>query len=96
MPSGTKLVYDVFRAVAAGDRFFSSLDVGLDRAGYFDRCHAPGRAGFHLRSDHRVRGRRFVVCDVPTLVAAQGRDTDMFTLRGIGFVSRTDFSCPIH
>jgi ketosteroid isomerase-like protein len=87
---------DLYEAFAAGDRdvveamlaedftFFSPLDVGLDRQGYFDRCW-PG-SGRNQSFDF-VRliesGDEVVVTyELATPDGGRGRNTEVLTFRG--------------
>jgi hypothetical protein len=92
----SQMVRDVFGAFASGDRgliertftddfrFFSPLDVDLDRAGYFERCW-PG-AGRGQRFDF-VRivesGDEVIVTyELTNVDGGRGRNTEVFTFRG--------------
>jgi SnoaL-like domain len=92
----SQVVRDVYRAFASGDRsliertfadnltFSSPLDVGLDRAGYFDRCW-PG-AGQGRRFDFVTvveSGDEVIVTYEMTKVdGGRGRNTEIFTFSG--------------
>ena len=91
-----KTARDLYRAFAAGDRdfvervlsedftFSSPLDVGLDRAGYFERCW-PG-AGQHqqfefvrvLQSGDEV----IVTYEMTRADGGRGRNTEILTFKG--------------
>ncbi len=91
-----EITRDLYRAFAAGDRnaieriftddftFSSPLDVGLDRAGYFERCW-PG-AGRNqkfefvrlLDADDEV----IVTYELEHADAHRGRNTEILTFRG--------------
>jgi hypothetical protein len=89
----SQIVRDVFAAFASGDRsliertfagdftFSSPLDVGLDRAGYFDRCW-PG-AGRRQRFDF-IRVVEFgneviVTYELRKDDGTRARNTEVFT-----------------
>ena len=97
MPSRKKIVHDLYRAFASGDRqviertfahefsFSSPLDVGLDRTGYFNRCW-PG-AGQSQQFDF-VRtieaGDEVIMTYEVTNIGGgdRGRNTELFTFSG--------------
>jgi SnoaL-like domain len=91
-----QLARDVYEAFAAGDRaamerllsddftFSSPLDVGLDRAGFFERCW-PGAGG-----DQSFRFVRLMTSDDEVIVTYElthpdgrrGRNTEILAFRG--------------
>lgn len=88
-----ELVRDVYRAFAAGDRgaiegafaddftFSSPLDVGLDRAGYFERCWPGAGQGQEfefvrlIQSDDEV----VVTYEMRHADGRKGRNTEVLT-----------------
>jgi SnoaL-like domain len=98
MAPGDRLarVRDVYGAFAAGDRerieqafsddltFSSPVDVGLDRAGYFERCW-PGAGGGQefdfvrmVESDDEV----IVTYEMTSADGTRGRNTEVLTFDG--------------
>ena len=98
MPTSDRLqvVRDMYRAFAAADRdviersftddlvFSSPLDVGLDRAGYFDRCWpGAGRGqGFEFVRLVEVGDEVFVTYESKHADGHMGRNTEVLTFRG--------------
>ncbi len=94
--SHTQLAGDLYRAFAAGDRAFveqiltddfsfsSPLDVGLDRAGYFDRCW-PGagqRQDFEFVRLFQQGDEVIVTYEMTRSDGGRGRNTEILTFRG--------------
>src|SRR3989440_12687024 len=91
-----ELVRDVYRAFAAGDRgaiegafaddftFSSPLDVGLDRAGYFERCWPGAGQGQRFEFVRLVEaGDELVVTyEMTRADGGRGRNTEILTFRG--------------
>lgn len=88
MPSRRKIVHDLYRAFASGDRqviertfadeftFSSPLDVGLDRAGYFNRCWPGAGQGQQFNFVRTVEaGDEVIVTYEVTNVVAAGDET---------------------
>jgi len=98
MPTGdrARVVRDVFEAFAAGDRatversfaerfrFSSPLDVGLDRAGYFERCWPGAGAGqrFDLVRVVESGDEVIVTYELTHGDGRRGRNTEVFTFDG--------------
>lgn len=97
MLSRTKIVFDLFRAFASADRSFvertftagfsfsSPLDVGLDRAGYFDRCWPGAGKGQHFNFVRILEsGNNVVVTYEVPKTGGDGwqRNTEVFTFDG--------------
>src|SRR5947199_201649 len=91
-----ELVRDVYRAFAAGDRgaiegaftddftFSSPLDVGLDRAGYFERCWPGAGRGqeFEFVRIMESGDEVIVTYKMKNPDGAKGRNTEILTFRG--------------
>jgi ketosteroid isomerase-like protein len=91
-----ELVRGVYRAFASADRdfiesvfaddltFSSPVDVGLDRAGYFERCW-PG-AGANQAFDFvrlvEAGGEVIVTYEMSNRDGSRGRNTEVLTFRG--------------
>ena len=87
---------DVYRAFASGDRtaidgilsddfsFSSPLDVGLDRAGYFERCWPGAGGGTRFEFVRLVRSGDEVIVtyQVEHADGHTGRNTEVLTFRG--------------
>ncbi|MGO9495154.1 MAG: nuclear transport factor 2 family protein [Solirubrobacteraceae bacterium] len=87
---------DVYRAFASGDRpaidgiltddfsFSSPLDVGLDRAGYFERCWPGAGNGQQFEFVRLVRSGDEVIVtyQVEHADGHTGRNTEVLTFRG--------------
>jgi len=96
MPNRTQIVRDVYRAFASGDRrliertfahefsFSSPLDVGLDRAGYFDRCWPGAGHGQQFNFVRMVESGDEVIVtyEVTNVGGRRGRNTEIFTFSG--------------
>ncbi len=92
----TELARDMYRAFAAGDRaaaeriltvdftFSSPLDVGLDRAGYFERCWPGAGQGqeFDFARLFEVGDEVVVTYDMTRTDGGRGRNTEILTFRG--------------
>ena len=92
----TQLAGDLYRAFAAGDRAFvehiltddfafsSPLDVGLDRAGYFDRCWPGAGQGQDFEFVRLLQqGDEVVVTyEMTRTDGGRGRNTEVLTFRG--------------
>ncbi len=92
----TQLACDLYRAFAAGDRAFvediltddftfsSPLDVGLDRAGYFDRCWPGAGQGQEFEFVRLfAHGDEVVVTyEMTRADHGRGRNTEILTFRG--------------
>ena len=92
----TAIARDLYRAFAAGDRdfvervltedftFSSPLDVGLDRAGYFERCWPGAGQGQQfdfvrvVQSDDEV----IITYEMARADGGRGRNTEILTFRG--------------
>ena len=92
----TNIARDLYCAFAAGDRnfvervltedfaFSSPLDVGLDRAGYFERCWPGAGQGQQfdfvrlVQSDDEV----IVTYEMTRTDGGRGRNTEILTFRG--------------
>ena len=91
-----QIVRDVYHAFASGDRrliervfadeftFSSPLDVGLDRAGYFDRCWPGAGQGQQFDFVRIVEsGDEVIVTYEATKTGGgRGRNTEIFTFIG--------------
>ena len=91
-----ELVRNVYRAFASGDRgvtekaftddftFSSPLDVGLDRAGYFERCWPGSGWGQELEFVRLVESGDEVIVTYETTNAqgSRGRNTEVLTFDG--------------
>ena len=92
----TEIARDLYRAFAAGDRdfvervltedfvFSSPLDVGLDRAGYFERCWPGAGQGQRFEFVRVIRSGDEVIVtyEMTRPDAGRGRNTEILTLRG--------------
>ena len=91
-----QLAQDMYRAFANGDRptiermladdltFSSPLDVGLDRAGYFERCW-PGSGNGEVADFIRLveSGDEVIVTyETEHADGSRGRNTEVLTFRG--------------
>lgn len=86
------MAQDLYRAFAAGDRdavermladdftFSSPLDVGLDRAGYFERCWPGAGQGGRFEFVRVLEIGDEVV--VTYEIYGRGRNTEVLTFRG--------------
>jgi SnoaL-like domain len=88
-----QIVRDVYRAFASGDRslieqtfaddftFSSPLDVGLDRAGYFNRCWSGAGQGQRFDFVRIVESGDEVIVtyEVTKVDGGRGRNTEIFT-----------------
>jgi SnoaL-like domain len=92
----TQRAQDLYRAFAAGDRdtverlladgftFSSPLDVGLDRAGYFERCW-PGAGGgqrFEFARLVEAGNEVIVTYDMTRADGGRGRNTEILIFEG--------------
>jgi ketosteroid isomerase-like protein len=91
-----QLVRDVYRAFASGDRrvieeafaddftFSSPLDVGLDRAGYFERCWPGSGRGQEFEFVRLVESGDEVIVtyEMKNPDGARGRNTEILTFNG--------------
>jgi hypothetical protein len=91
-----ELARDLYRAFAAGDRasvegmltddftFSSPFDVGLDRAGYFERCWPGAGQGqeFDFVRLFQVGDEMVVTYDMRRADGGRGRNTEILTFRG--------------
>jgi ketosteroid isomerase-like protein len=89
-------VRDVFLAFASGDRevieqsfaedftFSSPVDVGLDRAGYFERCWPGAGRGQTFEFVRLVESgdEVFVTYEMTRPDGGRGRNTEVFTFDG--------------
>ena len=89
----TQIVRDVYGAVTSGNRsrierafadeftFSSPLDVGLDRAGYFDRCRPGAGHGQQFDFVRIVESGDEVIVTYEMTEAGgrRGRNTEVFT-----------------
>lgn len=89
-------VRELFAAFAAGDRvtvesifaddltFSTPLDVGLDRAGYFDRCWPGAGSGEGVEFVRMIRSGDEVVATYESRKAdgSTGRNTEIYTFDG--------------
>ena len=89
----SQIVRDVYAAFASGDRsliervfaddltFFSPLDVGLDRAGYFERCWPGAGQGqaFDFVRIVEFGNEVIVTYEVTNVDGGRGRNTEIFT-----------------
>jgi 3-hydroxymyristoyl/3-hydroxydecanoyl-(acyl carrier protein) dehydratase len=87
---------ELYLAFAAGDRaavegmlsdgfaFSSPLDVGLDRAGYFERCWPGAGGGQEFRFVRLVESgdEVFVTYEMIHADGRRGRNTEVLTFRG--------------
>jgi hypothetical protein len=92
----TKIARDLYRAFAAGDRdfveraltedfaFSSPLDVGLDRAGYFERCWPAAGQGQQFNFVRVVQSgdEVLVTYEMTRGDGGRGRNTEILTFRG--------------
>jgi SnoaL-like domain len=92
----TRLAQDMYLAFAAGDRkaverrladdfmFSSPLDVGLDRAGYFERCWPGAGKGqtFNFIRLLESGDEVFVTYEITRADGGRGRNTEVLTFRG--------------
>lgn len=92
----TQIVRDVYHAFVSGDRcliervladeftFSSPLDVGLDRAGYFDRCWPGAGQGQQFDFARIVESGDEVIVTygVTKTSGGRGRNTEVFTFIG--------------
>jgi ketosteroid isomerase-like protein len=91
----TAIARDLYRAFAAGDRdfveralsedftFSSPLDVGLDRAGYFERCWPGAGQGQEFEFVRVVQSGDEVIVtyEMTRADGARGRNTEILTFR---------------
>src|SRR2546423_15242061 len=91
-----QLVRDVYRAFASGDRsvvessftddfsFYSPLDVGLDRAGYFERCWPGAGRGQEFEFVRLVESGDEVIVtyEMKKPDGSRGRNTEILTFKG--------------
>ena len=98
MPTDDRLerVREMYRAFSSGDRaaveryltddfsFSSPLDVGLDRAGYFERCWPGAGLGQEFEFVRFVQSGDEVIVtyEVSHLDGHKGRNTEVLTFRG--------------
>lgn len=97
MPAGRlQLAREVYRAFAAGDRaaieraladdltFSSPVDVGLDRAGYFERCWPGAGRGqtFEFVRLLESGDEVIVTYEMTSPEGARGRNTEILTFDG--------------
>jgi ketosteroid isomerase-like protein len=87
---------DVYRAFASGDRnfiekvfaddftFSSPLDVGLDRAGYFERCWPGAGRGQEFEFVRLVESGDEVIVtyEMKSHDRGRGRNTEILTFKG--------------
>ncbi len=92
----TKLARDLYLAFAAGDRervegiladeftFSSPLDVGLDRAGYFERCWPGSGQGQQFEFVRLVEAgdEVFVTYEMSRADGGRGRNAEILTFDG--------------
>jgi ketosteroid isomerase-like protein len=92
----TNIARDLYRAFAAGDRdfverlltedftFSSPLDVGLDRAGYFERCWPGAGQGQQFNFVRLVQSNDevLVTYEMTRSDGGRGRNTEILTFRG--------------
>jgi hypothetical protein len=92
----SELVKDLYRAFAAGDRdfyerqlaedftFSSPLDVGLDRAGFFERCWPGAGTGEGFEFVRIVEAGDEVIVTYERLKddGSRGRNTEVLTFDG--------------
>jgi hypothetical protein len=90
------LVRDLYRAFSDGDRdfferhladgfsFSSPLDVGLDRAGFFERCWPGAGGGEHVEYVRLIEAGEEVVVTYERVKAdgVRGRNTEVLTFDG--------------
>lgn len=86
----------IYEAFAAGDRsfteasftddfvFFSPLDVGLDRAGYFERCWPGSGQGQRFQFVRLIESGDEVIVtyEMAKSDGSKGRNTEVLTFRG--------------
>jgi acyl dehydratase len=91
-----ELVRGVYRAFAAGDRelieqalgdeltFSSPIDVGLDRAGYFERCWPGAGGGQEFEFVRMVESGDEVIVtyEMTNADGSRGRNTEILTFAG--------------
>ncbi len=96
MSSRTDIARDLYLAFAAGDRdrvkrilaeeftFSSPLDVGLDRAGYFERCWPGAGQGqqFEFVRLAEVGDEMIVTYEQTKPDGGRGRNTEVLTFAG--------------
>lgn len=96
MSSRAQIVRDLYRAFAAGDRqlieqtfadeftFSSPVDVGLDRAGYFDRCWRSSGQGQEFNFVRIVESGDEVIVtyEARNITGSRGRNTEIFSFSG--------------
>jgi hypothetical protein len=98
MPTDDRLrvVREMYRAFASADRdtiertfadefsFSSPLDVGLDRAGYFDRCWPGAGQGQEFEFVRLIESGDEVVVtyELKRSGGSRGRNTEVFTFEG--------------
>jgi hypothetical protein len=89
-------VGDLYRAFASGERdvieraftddftFSSPLDVGLDRAGYFERCWPGAGRGQEFEFVRLLESgdEAIVTYEMKSRDGAKGRNTEILTFRG--------------
>jgi hypothetical protein len=92
----TSTARDIYRAFAAGDRdaversftedlsFSSPVDVGLDRAGYFERCWPGAGRQQEFKFVRAVESgdEVFVTYEIKHPDGSVGRNTEVLTFRG--------------
>lgn len=95
-PDRVQHAQDMYRAFAAGDRefvertlsedftFSSPVDVGLDRAGYFERCWPGAGQGQRFEFVRVVQDGDEVIVTYETTQAdgRRGRNTEVLSFRG--------------
>jgi ketosteroid isomerase-like protein len=91
-----QIVRDIYRAFASGDRnvierafaddftFSSPVDVGLDRAGYFERCWPGAGRGQEFEFVRLVESGDEVIVtyEMKNTDGAKGRNTEVLTFKG--------------
>jgi SnoaL-like domain len=92
----TRRARDLYLAFASGDRdhvegiladeftFYSPLDVGLDRAGYFERCWPGAGQGqeFEFVRLLEVGDEVIVTYEMTSADGGRGRNTEILTFEG--------------
>jgi len=99
-----EVVSDLYRAFNAGDRdaveailaedlsFSSPLDVGLDRAGYFERCWPGAGQGWETEFVRMVESGDEVIVTYETTKpdGSRGRNTEVLTFGGDDRVAKVE------
>ena len=99
-----QVVSDLYRAFNAGDRdaveailaddlsFSSPLDVGLDRAGYFERCWPGAGAGqrFDFVRVVEAGDEVIVTYEMTKADGSRGRNTEVLTFGGDDRVTKVE------